>query len=321
MARPDFPLNLLDFQRRFRTEEDCFRYFVDSRWPDGFACPSCGGGRAFARGDRLALQCASCKRFYTATAGTVMHGSRQPLGSWLLAAFLLVVDKRGVSAVQLQRVLGIKRHEVAYQMLHKLRAAMVAPDRTPLRGLVEVDETFVGGERRGGGSGRWKGAQEVVVGAVEVYGVRTPGRLRLKQIPDDLQTHILGFVRGNVEEGSVVRTDGSPAYPALTKEGYRHEVESTAHGMKQAEVLQTLHLAFSNLKTWLHGTFHGAVRKEHLQAYLNEFVFRFNRRGNLHAAFQRVLGIGTTVAGPTYAGIYDGTWAHPNPDSRRRKVR
>lgn len=250
-----------------------------------------------------------------------MHRTRQPLSSWLLAAFLMVVDKRGVSAVQLQRDLGIKRHEVAYQMLHKLRAAMVAPDRTLLRGTVEVDETFVGGERRGGGSGKWKGAQEVVVGAIEIRGGRTPGRIRLKQIPEALSVHVLPFLKDNVEEGSVIRTDASQIYQRVPSTGFDHDIVSTAHGARQEDVLPTLHLAFSNLKAWLQGTFHGAVRKEHLQAYLNEFTFRFNRRGNLHAAFQRVLSIGTTVEGPTYAGLYEGTWPHPNQANRRRMAR
>jgi transposase-like protein len=316
MSRPDFPRSLPEFQRRFSTERACFDYLIQSRWPDEFSCPKCGHGKWYGREKRLAVECASCRKVLSATAGTVMHGSRQPLSSWLLAAFLMVVDKRGVSAQQLQRALGIKRHEVAYLMLHKLRAAMVDPDRAPLRDLVEVDEAFLGRVR--GKPGTSIGGHAVIVGAVEVHGVKTPGRVRLKHIPADLQTHLFTFIRDHVEAGSILRTDGARSFDRIKRQGYRHEVESTAKGMAQADVLQTIHLVFSNLKTWLQGTFHGAVRKEHLQAYLNEFVFRFNRRGNLHAAFQRILGIGTKVGGPTYDALYSGEWTHPNPASRGR---
>ena len=318
MPLPGFPTSLPEFVRRFPDERACFDYLVEARWPGAWECPGCGHDRWYPRKGRLAVECAKCCKVLTATAGTVMHGSRQPLCSWLLAAFLLVVDKRGVSAVQLQRALGIKRHEVAYQMLHKLRAAMVAPEHEPLRGVVEVDETLVGGIRRGAGKGTWKGAQQVVVGAIEVRGGTTPGRVRLRHLLEGREALAVQFLKENVEPDATVRTDGGYLYKNLLQHGFNHDVVSMAHGAKQEEVLPTLHLAFSNLKAWLQGTFHGAVRKEHLQAYLNEFTFRFNRRKNLHAAFQRILGIGTSVEGPTYAGIYGGTWAHPAPGRRRR---
>ena len=204
-------------------------------------------------------------------------------------------------------------------VLHKLRAAMVAPNREMLRGRVEVDEALVGGVRKGGGSGTWAGAQEVVIGAVEVVGEVKPGRLRLAHIPGALKRHAVPFVKANVEAGSSVVTDGPNIYDSLESLGVTREIESTAHGVPQEYVLRTLHLMFANLKTWLQGTFHGAVRKEHLQAYLNEFTFRFNRRGNLHAAFQTVLGIGSQVPGPTYQGLYSGDWKHPNPRYTRRR--
>ena len=318
MAPPDFATSLPDFMRRFPNERACFDYLIRARWPDAFRCPGCACNRWVALSQRLAVECASCHKILSATAGTVMHGTKQPLCSWLLAAFLLVVDKRGISAAQLQRALGIKRYEVAYQMLHKLRAAMVAPERESLRGVVEVDETLVGGIRKGAGKGTWKGAQQIVIGAVEVRGGKTPGRIRLLQMPEGRATLAIQFLKENVDPDATVRTDGGYLYKDLLENGFNHDIVSVAHGARQEDVLPTLHLAFSNLKTWLLGTLHGAVRKEHLQAYLNEFVFRFNRRRNLQAAFLRVLGIGTTVEGPTYAGIYEGTWSHKNPGRPRK---
>lgn len=312
MARPEFPTSLLEFMRRFPDERACFDYLLQTRWPDGFSCPGCRSAKSYPRSKRLVVECSACRRLTSATAGTVMHGSRQPLCAWLLAAFLLIVDKRGVSATQLQRALGIRRHEVAYQMLHKLRAAMVAPERERLRGVVEIDETLVGGVKRGVGKGTWKGAQQIVIGAVEVRAGRTPGRLRLRRLAEGRELLALAFVRENVEPATAVRTDGGYLYEKLRSEGFAHEVISAAHGVPREEVLPTLHLVFANLKAWLQGTFHGAVRKEHLQAYLNEFVFRFNRRGNLQAAFQRLLGLGAAAVGPTYDAIYDGTWIHPD---------
>jgi transposase-like protein len=316
--RPGFPSDLLAFQRRFSSERACFDYLIEARWPDGFACPACGGVKSFMRGDRLAVQCMGCRRYFSATAGTVMNRTRQPLASWLLAAYLMVTSKRGLSADELRRHLGLARYEPAFLMLHKLRAAMVDPERTRLGGIVEVDETLVGGVRRGAGKGTWRGAQQAVIGAIEVRGGKSPGRIRLYQLPQPLSVHVLEFLKQNVDLGATVRTDASHLYDRVVDSGFNHDIVSVAHGARQEEVLPTLHLAFANLKAWLQGTFHGAVRKEHLQAYLDEFTFRFNRRGNLQAAFQRVLGIGTTVQGPTHAGLYRGTRNHSKPLTPRQ---
>ena len=185
LARPTFPRTFPEFVRRFSSEDACRQYLFDSRWPDGFQCPRCGNTEAYARPDRPILRCTGCGKEYSATAGTVMHRSRQPICNWLWAAYLVVTDKRGISAVQLQQQLGIERYETAFNMLHKLRAAMVNPAREKLRGTVEVDETYIGGPEPGK---RGRGAQgkALVVGAVEVRetsrGSTRPGRLRLKRI-------------------------------------------------------------------------------------------------------------------------------------------
>lgn len=317
MVRPKFPKSLPEFMRLFPDERACFDYLVESRWPGGgFVCPSCGHGAAYPRQQRLAVECSACRTIVTATSGTAMHKSKQPLLSWLLASWLMVVDKRGVSASQLQRALALKRYETAFMMLHKLRAAMVAPDRTLLSGVVEVDETYIGGERKGRGSGNFKGDKSIVVGAVEVND-RAPGRIRFRVVEEGSGPVLRGFVKDTIAPGSTVMTDGASMYKTL--EGYRHEVQIAGKGRKPREVLEDFHTAVTNLKSWLQGTFHGAVSPGHLQAYLNEFCFRYNRRHNLPAAFQTLLGITPKVEGPTYAGIYTGSYLIPNSGRRTGK--
>jgi ISXO2 transposase-like protein/transposase-like zinc ribbon protein len=313
----------------FRDERDCFEFVLRSRWPEeaSCGCSSCGGTRFYRVERRLVLACAGCKRPQSATAGTVMHGTHLPLSTWLLAAWILVTDKRGVSAKQLQRQLGI-RYETAYMVLQRLRAAMVDPDRSRLHGAVEVDETFVGGVRHGRRGREMKPGKEgkfVVAGAVEVRvairrtdrtEVRFPARLRLRLVSDKGAANLLGFVKDVVDPGTNVWTDASPSYAGLDDLGFPHGIQSTSLGMPQSQVLPHLHLAFSNLKTWLAGTFHGRVEAKHLQGYLNEFCFRFNRRDNLFAAFQTLLSLAPKVTRPAYADLYSEgpeRFLHPNP--------
>lgn len=320
MARPPFPKTLPDFNRQFRTDTDAFNYMVACRWPGGkgFECPKCGhpGGTILAT--RHVIQCGKCRQQTSATANTVMHRTHTPLLSWLLAAWLVVTDKRGISSVQLANQLGVTQ-ETAYMILHKLRAAMVAPERSMLHGHVEVDESFLGGPDRG------RGAEAVekipIAGAVEVRDGRL-GRARLRHLFPRSKQEFLGFIVENVEAGSVVVTDGLSAYRDLPLLDYNHEVESVADGMAKADVLRHFHLVISNLKTYLAGTYHGAVTPKHVQAYLNEYAFRFNRRNNPAAAFQTLLGIAAQVEGPEYDEIYadegeDEGWEHPNPRGGR----
>jgi len=312
----------------FRDERDCFEFIAQSRWPEeGFRCPTCGGSAAFAPSGRLVLVCASCKHIQSATAGTVMHRSKIPLCTWLRVAWMMITDKRGVSALLISKQFDLN-YEAAFGMLHKLRAAMVAPNRERLHGRVEVDETLIGGHEPAPG-GHGKKGKHIVIGAVEVrerVSDRTgetftrPGRIRLRRIEAATTTNLHGFVREVVEPGSVVVTDGLQTYKGIVRHGYRHEVEMHTYERPQSEVLKHLHLVFSNLKNWLQGTHKGAVRKKHLQAYLNEFAFRFNRRDNLPAAFQTVLGIAGKVEGPTQEALYatgPGQFIHPNPGRPR----
>lgn len=300
MPRPDFPLSVLEFQQWFPNEEACIKYLYESRWPDGFICPICGDQEAYYIKTRRVFQCKANMHQTYLTAGTVMEGSRQPLLAWFWTAYFLTTETTGISAIQLQRQLGIERYEVVFSMLHKLRSAMVNPERTKIKGTVEVDETYVGGPTTGGKRGRGT-EKAIVIIAVERKGDHA-GRVRLRHIEDVTGSSLIGFIKNSVEKESTIITDDFPGYVGVSRHGYRHKVE---------EDLRLAHLVASNLKTWIKGTFHG-VSEKHLQAYLNEFTFRFNRRRTPMAAFQTILGLTSKVDWPTYKELYSGKWEHPN---------
>jgi transposase-like protein len=229
------------------------------------------------------------------TAGSVLHRTRTSLREWFWAAYLLTTHTPGMSALQLQRQLGIARYETAWTMLHKLRRAMLRPQREPLRGKVEVDETYIGNQE-GLRGGRELGDRALVVGAVEVRG-RASGRVRLQMVPDASGRSLTGFVKANVEPGTTVISDGWQGYASLSGMGYRHRPKTQGRPERADVILPRVHRVFGNLKTWLRGTHHG-VENRHLQAYLDEFTFRFNRRRTPMAAFQSLLGL-TGAHGPT----------------------
>ena len=303
MTRPDFPRSLAEFQDRFSTEEDCRRYLVACRWPDGFHCPRCGGPDARELAGRPLLQCRACRHQTSVTAGTVLHRTHVPLRLWFAAAYLVTTHAPGFSAVQLQRQLGLARYETAWTMLRRLRRAMLRPERDRLSGVVEVDEAYVGGveEARGGGRRR-ESAKSIVVGAVEVRG-RGSGRIRLAVAEDLSAASLAAFVEASVAPGSVVLTDGWQGYAPL-RHAYDHR-PSTVGGdpRNAAKLLPRVHRTFSNPKTWLKGTHHG-VGAKHLPHYLDEFVFRLNRRRTPMAAFQSLLGLSMQHPPTTYQMLY-----------------
>ncbi len=326
----DQPRSLMDFQRAFPDEAACADYMERVRWPDGFTCPSCGVRGApyrFATYPAI-LECRACRKETSLTAGTVMHGSKMKLHVWFWAAYLVSTQTPGMSALQFQRQLDLSRYETAFQLLHKLRAGMVRPDKDHIgqEWPVEVDESFVGGRTKGKGRGNTD--SPLVIAAVEVRTRRHEktgrrqvyaGRLRLRHIVSRERAEIEEFIRDSIAPGSIVRTDGWGGYGAIGRFQYQHDpmVLDGDHG-KIDKHLPLIHVVFSNLKTWLRGTHHG-VSAHHLQAYLNEYVFRFNRRFYPMTSFASVLGIGTVRSGPTYRGLYDGDYVHPNPPPRRRR--
>ncbi|MBI5710652.1 MAG: IS1595 family transposase [Candidatus Eisenbacteria bacterium] len=302
MPRPDFPRSVQEFQARFANEAACREYLVASRWPDGFVCPRCGFQEAIHLPERLLWRCKECGYDTSVTAGTVLHRTRIPLTQWFWAAYLMTTHTPGLSALQLQRQLGIGRYETAWTMLQKLRRAMVRPDREPLREKVEVDDTYVGGPEAGLRGGRELREKALVVGAVEVRGTAS-GRIRLQVVPDASGPSLTGFVHANVDRGTVVLTDGWQGYAPLSEIGYRHRPRTQGDPKRAEKLLPRIHRVFGNLKTWLRGTHHG-VGHRHLQAYLDEFTFRFNRRRTPMAAFQTLLGLGAQCPPTTYDELY-----------------
>lgn len=276
--KEDFPKNLVEFDRQFRTEEACRLYLERVRWPGGFCCPGCHSSRAWQT-KRGNFFCADCQRQTSVTAGTIFDRTKQPLELWFKTAWLVVSEKNGISALGLQRQLGLSRYETAWQMLRRLRRAMVRPQRELLSGEVEVDETLIGGPTPGR-RGRSPEGKAIIVIAAEKDGDKI-GRIRMKTIPDAGAEALELFIRENIKVGSVIETDGWRGYWGLPKLKYKHRrVDGKSVGSE--EVMPRINRVASLLKRWLLGTHHGRVDKVGLDSYLDEFAFRFNRRSSGH---------------------------------------
>ncbi len=331
MTDLSFPKSLPDFQRLFPDDAACAKYLEAIRFREGFQCGHCQSrgepGRISTRPH--VLRCRACKKETRLMAGSVMQDSHTPMSVWFWGAYLLTSMTPGMSAVQFQRQLGLTRYETAFQILHKLRAGMVRPARDKIGGKLpcEVDETYVGGKTRGEGKGVHHGI--IVAGAVEIYtrkpsdkvgkaaprrGGRYAGRLRLAVVPNRSGKSLGRFVDDSVEEGTMVVTDDWQGYSGLTERGYEHLPVAERGDPKVAEeYLPLIHLVFSNLKSWIIGVHHG-VEPQHLQAYLNEFTFRFNRRFYPFNSFRSLLGIASDAESPTYEKLYSGA---PHPGEYR----
>lgn len=272
----DYPRTLADFERRFGTDEACREYLMHLRWPTGFRCPRCGGNKFWPQRITL-LHCAGCDYQSSVIAGTIFQDTHAPLTLWFRAMWYITSQKNGTSALGLQRILGLGSYRTAWAWLHKLRRAMVRPGRDGLRGRVEVDESFVGGEEDGG-RGRRRGDKSLIVIAVEVEGQRI-GRIRLRSIPDASAASLHPFIADSVEPGSTLHTDGWSGYNGLEPKGYACEISVIGKQPKDAvKLLPHVHLVVALLKRWLMGTHQGAASRAYLPYYLDEFTFRFNRR-------------------------------------------
>jgi transposase-like protein len=277
MIESGFPSNLPDFQERFGTDEACAEYLFKQKWPDGFKCSECGFTEAHLLSTRPLYVCYGCRHHHSVTSGTAFHGTRKGLKKWFLAMYFVVTSKQGVSAKELQWQVGLGSYKTAWSWLHKLRRCMVDPNRSALSGTVEVDETYVGGPKSGA---RGRGAQgkSIVACAVEKNGTGL-GRVRLAVIVDCTREKLHDFVKGKLELESTVHTDGLNAYIGLEKSGYAHVRDVVSGGEMEAhDVLPGVHRIFSLLKRWMLCTHQGAISRKHLQRYLSEFEFRFNRR-------------------------------------------
>lgn len=312
-----YPKSILELGRVFHSDECCLEYLYEMRFPDGFECENCGGKKGYPIGERKAIECAKCGEWTYLTAGTVMEKSKTSLCKWFTAAYLMTTQTPGMSAVQFQKQVGIPSYEAAFNIMHKLRAAMVVPDRDKLEGVVEVDESYIGGHRIGGKSGRGAEGKALVVGAVEVVqGKKGPyaGRIRLKRIEAASYENLSDFIVANIERGTTLKTDGWAGYEGIDHEGYEHRVLVEGKPEMAHLLFPHIHRIFGNVKAWIIGTHHG-VSPKHIQAYLNEYVFRFNRRFKPWEAFNTVLGLASDSESPTYEELYavgekDG-WEHP----------
>lgn len=297
----DYPKTLMDLEARFSTEEACRGCLTELRWPNGFECPRCQGQKAWE--DRAGLfRCVACGYKASVTAGTIFERTRKPLVLWFRAIWWVTSQKNGASAKGVQRVLGLGSYETAWTWLHKLRRAMVRPGRDRLKGSVDVDETYVGGVWKGK-RGRGTEGKVLVIIAAEHDG-KGIGRIRLVQVPDQTAKSFEKAVYDSVEPGSTVRTDGLRSYSGLRHLGYRHEVIRKSEELGD-NLLPRCHRVASLLKRWLLGTHQGAVSCEHLNYYLDEYTFRFNRRTSTHRGllFHRLLQQAMATRSITYRGI------------------
>lgn len=309
-AGKDYPTNWNEFLDWFGSEDACLAFLEKLRWPDGFVCPGCGSVGAPYRSSRVRLMCRDCARQTTVTAGTIFDKTRTPLRVWLAAAWYLTNQKQGVSALGLQRVLGLGSYETAWAMLHRFRRAMVRPERERLKGVVEVDETYLAltdRENPISAVGCKSNTSKVLVAiAVELHEPKGFGRIRLRRIDNDAESCVVPFVQDSIEPGAQVRTDGSAAYRSLTDLGYAHQRRVMLGSDTPAHVsMAGVHRVAALIKRWMLGTHHGSVQPEHLDAYLDEFVFRFNRRtsNSRGLLFYRLLQQAMRTEPFTYADV------------------
>jgi len=270
----DYPKNLLELERRFSTEEACRQYLYELRWPDGFQCPRCSHEKGWRSSDGL-IRCTPCDYKTSVIAGTIFEGTRKPLVLWFRAIWWVTSQKNGASARGVQRVLGLGSYETAWAWLHKLRRAMVRPGRDRLSGTVEVDETYIGGQKPGK-RGRGAEGKALVVIAAQEDGKRI-GRIRLQRVTDASARSLKPAVAQAVETGSRVRTDDWNGYNGLKHLGYVHEIVRKDSAVED-NLLPLCNRVAALVKRWLIGTHQGAVSHEHLDYYLDEYTFRFNRR-------------------------------------------
>jgi transposase-like protein len=315
VAGRDYPRTWDQFLDWFPDDESCRHYLEGIRWKQGFVCLSCGEAGVAFQGSRGRWICRLCRYQSTVTAGTIFDKTRTPLRNWLAAVWYIVNQKQGVNALGLQRVLGLGSYQTAWAMLHRLRRAMIRPGRERLHGLVEVDECWVGPsppnalrltKKKQQLIKKRKAQRMIVMVAVEIKEPKGFGRIRLQRVTNKSEKAVLPFVLDVVEPGSVVRTDGSAAYRKLEKHGYQRE-RTVLHGAKDPAhvTMPGVHRVASLLKRWLLGTHQGAVRPEQLDHYLDEFVFRFNRRTSRSRGllFYRMLEQALVTEPVTYAQI------------------
>lgn len=306
VAGKDYPRTYQQFLEWFADDAACRRYLLRCRWPEGFVCQRCGKKAepwATARGY---LHCRLCGHEVSATAGTIFEGTRISLRTWFSAMWFVTSQKDGASALGLKRVLGLGSYQTAWAWLHKLRRAMVRPGRERLSGRIEVDETYVGGSEQGGKRGRGAQRKEIVVIAVEVHLPKGFGRVRMRRVPNVAGTSLVPFICDVADKGSEILTDGWGGYNRIAEHGYTHNRVLLSDNGDPAHVsMPGVHRLAALLKRWLLSTHQGSVSGKHLDDYLDEYTFRFNRRASRSRGllFYRLMQQATATAPAPYHQI------------------
>jgi transposase-like protein len=273
--KKEYPMTFREFIKQFPDEAHCREYLYKLRFPNGFVCPKCENNEYWKIGDQL-YECRKCGRQSSVIAGTIFQDTRKPLLDWFVAIWWVTTQKNGASAEGLQQVLGLNSYQTAWTWLHKIRSAMVNPNRSKLSGTVEIDEAYIGGESTGK---RGRGAENkvIVTVACELDGKQL-GRCRMSVIPNVSASSLHNFIIKNIEVGSQLITDDWSGFSGIEAKGYTRKIYVQKYTEDEDKMLPHVHTIVSLLKRWLLGTHQGAVEPKHLQAYLDEYVFRFNRR-------------------------------------------
>lgn len=267
-----YPQNIIEFEKQFSSEQECREYLFSLRWPEGLKCPKCQHNKVWMTKHGL-YRCSRCRYEISITAGTIFQDTKKPLSLWFRAMWYVTNQKNGISALELQRSLGIGSYHTAWEWLYKLRYAMVRPGRDNISGTIEVDETYVGGKKTGK-RGRGADGKVLVLIAAQIDGKRI-GRIRLKRIPDASGESLNQAIKETIEPGSTIITDGWEGYSKVKTFGYTHKI-AKKEGCVGKNLLPKCNMVASLLKRWLLGTHQGRV--QHVDYYLDEFTFRFNRR-------------------------------------------
>jgi transposase-like protein len=300
MEKPYQDTRLLDFQKKYQTEEDCTKRLFELRWPEGFKCPVCGHQGYYFVKNRKLYQCKGCRHQASLTAGTVMHGSRTPLLIWFWAIYLIATDKRGLSALALSKKLDLSYWK-AWTMTQKIRRAMKDRDAPyQLAGIVEIDDSFFGGPKEGGDK-RGRGSSKTTVIVEASTNGEGIGYAKMTVVDRIDGKTIEALLKGHIKENQTIKTDGFSVYSVVEKAGHKHKRE-VVRGKKAHEVMKWTHILISNAKAFILGTFHG-IGKKHLQAYLDEFCYRFNRRNWELQLFDRLVTACVNSHGICYAEL------------------
>lgn len=297
-----YPENLREFDKIFKNDDICLKFLEIIRWKDGFECQACGSDKYWLISTGL-RKCSVCHFANSVKVGTIYESSRLPLKTWFYAIWWMASQKTGVSALNLQKNLGLGSYRTAWLLLHKIRNSMVHADRSLLKGEVEVDEAFIGGFKSGK-RGRGAEGKQLVVIAAECSGKKRVGRIRIQRVPDATSENLEAFIKANIESGSTIHTDGWKSYGDIKFLDFKHLPRKSAT-VDPDELLPRINTVTALLKRWLMGTLHGRLDPKHMDSYFEEFVFRFNRRTSTVRSllFQRVLENSIRISPTPYKEI------------------